>query len=136
MITKFAKITNDLASLGDGIANDQKVRKVIRALPPSWEVKFITLKELNDKKEIELIALIENLKTHDMERKAREKVPHKKKTLTFKSSPSISYEEDDDQEDDEDLFLLVKNVRRMYNNAKFNNRRRWQGNLDMSLLIA
>ena len=33
--TKFTKITNDLASLGDAIDNDQKVRKIIRALPPS-----------------------------------------------------------------------------------------------------
>jgi len=31
---------------------------------------------------------------------------------------------EDDQEDVEDLSLLVKNVRRMYNKAKFNNRRR------------
>ena len=29
MITKFTKITNALASLGDKIDNDQKVRKVI-----------------------------------------------------------------------------------------------------------
>ena len=35
MITKFTKITNEFASLGDGIDNDQKVKKVIRALPPS-----------------------------------------------------------------------------------------------------
>ena len=35
MIIKFTKITNDLASLGDEIDNNQKVRKVIRALPPS-----------------------------------------------------------------------------------------------------
>jgi len=34
MTTKFTKITNGLASLGDGIDNDQMVRKVIRALPP------------------------------------------------------------------------------------------------------
>ena len=33
MITKFTKITNALSSLGDEISNDQKVRKVIRALP-------------------------------------------------------------------------------------------------------
>ena len=39
MITKFTKITNALASLGDEINNDQKVRKVICALPPSWEGK-------------------------------------------------------------------------------------------------
>ena len=35
MVTKFTKkITNGLASLGDPIDNDQKVRKVIRALSP------------------------------------------------------------------------------------------------------
>jgi len=52
MITKFTKITNSLASLGDGIDNDQKVRKIIRALPPSWKVKATTLKELNDKEKM------------------------------------------------------------------------------------
>ena len=87
MIIKFAKITNDLASLGDGIENDQKVRKVIWALPPSWEVKATTLKELNDKEKMELFSLIGNLKTHEMERKAREeKAPQKKKMLAFKST--------------------------------------------------
>ena len=35
MITKFTKITNGLSSLGEEINNDQKIRKVIRALPPS-----------------------------------------------------------------------------------------------------
>ena len=57
MITKFAKIINGLTSLGDAIDNEQKVRKVIRALPPSWEVKAISLKELNDKEEMKLIGL-------------------------------------------------------------------------------
>ena len=62
-----------------------------------------------------------------MERKARKKkTPPKKKSLAFKSTPTISDDEDDDQEDDEDLSLLVKNVRRIYNKAKFNNRKRWQ----------
>jgi len=36
-------------------------------------------------------------------------------------------DEDDEEKDDEDLSLLVKNVRRMYNKAKSNNRRPWQG---------
>ena len=35
MINKFPKITNNLASLGDEIDNDQKMRKVSCALPPS-----------------------------------------------------------------------------------------------------
>jgi len=122
MITKFSKITNDLASLGDGIYIDQKVRKVIWALPSSWEVKGITLKELNHKEKMKLISLIGNLNTHKMERKAREEMaPQKKKMLAFKSTPTIFDEDDDDEEEDKDLSLIVKNVRRMYNKKKFNN---------------
>jgi len=60
IIMKFTKITNGLAFLGDEINNDQKIRKVIHALPSSWEVKATTLKELNDKDEMELISLIGN----------------------------------------------------------------------------
>ena len=87
MVTKFTRITNGLSSLGDGIDNDQKVRKIIRALPPSWEVKATTLKELNNKEEMEFIGLIGNLKTHEMERKTREEIaPPKKKAIAFKSS--------------------------------------------------
>ena len=67
MINKFTKITNDLASLGDEIDNDQKMRKVIRALPLSWKVKSASLKEVNDKEKMKFIGLIGNLKTHEME---------------------------------------------------------------------
>ena len=74
MVAKFTRITNGLAYLGDAIDNDQKVRKVIRLLLPSWEVKTTTLKKLNDKEEMKLIELIGNLKTHEMERKAREEM--------------------------------------------------------------
>ena len=42
-------ITNGLVSLGKLISNDQKVGKILRAFPKSWEVKITTLKELNDK---------------------------------------------------------------------------------------
>ena len=71
---------------------------------------------------MELISLIGNLKTHEMERKVREEMaPQKKKMIAFKSTPTIS--DNDEEEDDEDLSLLVKNVRRMYNKAKFNNKR-------------
>jgi len=75
---------------------------------------------------MELIGLIGNLKTHEMERKAREETtPQKKKTIAFKFTRTIS-DDDEEEEDDEDLSLLVRNVRRMYNKAKINNRRRWQ----------
>jgi len=46
MLTLFTKITNVLSSLGDEIDHDQKVKKVIRALPKAWEVKKTTLRIL------------------------------------------------------------------------------------------
>ena len=41
MITRFTKITNGLSSLCDAIDNDQNVRKVIHALPPSWKSRLL-----------------------------------------------------------------------------------------------
>ena len=68
---------------------------------------------------MELIDLIGNFKTREMERKTREEMaPQKKRTIAFKFTPTI-FDEDDEEEDDEDLSLLVKNVRRIYNKAKF-----------------
>jgi len=70
---------------------------------------------------MELIGLIDNLKTHEMERKAREETaPQKKNTIVFKSTPTI-FGEDEEEEYDEDLSFLVRNVRRMYNKVKINN---------------
>ena len=71
IVTRFTKITNDLAFLGDSIDNDQKVRKIIQTLPLSCEVKSTTLKEVNDKEEMEFIGLIGNLKTHEMKKSKR-----------------------------------------------------------------
>ena len=43
--------------------------------------------------------------------------------LTFKSTLTI-FDEDAEEDEDEDLSLLVKNIKRMYKKAKFNNRRK------------
>jgi len=53
--------------------------------------------------------------------------------IAFKSTPAIS-NEDDEEEDNKDLSLVVKNLRRMYNKAKFNNRRCWQGKEDKKII--
>ena len=53
--------------------------------------------------------------------------------IAFKSTPTIS-DDDEEEEEDEDLSLLMKNVRRMCNKAKFNNRRRWQGKEDKKII--
>ena len=73
MITRFTKITNKFSFLGDSIDNDKKVRRVIQALPQSWEVKSTTLKELNDKEEIDFMGLIENLKPMRLNEKWKKK---------------------------------------------------------------
>ena len=87
------------------------------------------LEGAKDEEKMELIGLIGNLKTHEMERKAREEIAsQKKKMIAFKTTPTIP------DEDDEDLSLLVKNVRRMYNKAKFHNRRRWQGKEEKKII--
>ena len=81
---------------------------------------------------MELIGLIGNLKTHKMKKVREEKASQKKKVFAFKSTPTI-FDEEENQKDDEDLSLMMKNVRRMYNKAKFENRR-WQGKEEKKLM--
>ena len=71
MLTQFTSITNGLVSLSKPIDNDQKVWKIIKALPKSWEVKVTTLKKLDDNKKIDVTAFVKNLKTHEMKMKTR-----------------------------------------------------------------
>ena len=104
-----------MSSLGDEIDNDQKVRKVIRALPKAWEVKATTLKDLNDREEMDFFGLIGNLKTHEIEMKVRgEREPTKKKSIAFKATPSSIEEEESSEDGDEDFAMLVRIVGKMF----------------------
>jgi len=115
IFTRFTKITNALSSLGDNIDNDQKIRKVIRALFKSWKVKATTLKELNDREEMDFSGFIGNLKTHEMEMKVREeRVAPKKKALAFKAAPSSHDEEDSSKDYDEDFAMLIRKVGKIF----------------------
>ena len=137
MLTCFTKIANELSSLGDSIDNDQKMRKIIRVLSKSWEVKATTLKELNDREEMDFSGFIENLKTHEIEMKVREeREPPKKKSIAFKATPS-SIEEELSKDSDEDFVMLIRNVGKMFykkgdkvtseekDHKKDSRRRRW-----------
>ena len=87
MLTWFTTITNRRVSLGKPILNDQKVRKILRALLKSRKVKTTTLKELNDKEKMNFTAFVANLKTHEMTMKERKDCePHKKIEVAFKAS--------------------------------------------------
>ena len=85
-----------LLIIGELVYNDNKVRRIIRSLSKSWEVKVTTLNELNDSKEMNFIAFMGTLKTHEMKLKAGEQQePQRKKSVAFKVSPGSS----DDKED-------------------------------------
>jgi len=100
--------SHELFSLGDEIDKDQKVRKVIRALPKAWEVKATTLKEVNDREEMDFSRFIGNLKTHEMEMKiCGEREPTKKKFIAFKATPSSIEEEESSEDGDEDFTILI-----------------------------
>ena len=103
------------------------MRKVIRALPKSWEVKATTLKELNDKEEMDFSEFIKNLKTHEMERNnMEEREPQKKKSIAFKATPSFQEDDEDMDEEDEDEFaMVVRKVGKMFcKQGKMSNYRR------------
>ena len=69
-----------MSSIGDKIDNDQKVKKVIKALPKAWEGKAMTLKKLNDHEKIDFSRFNGNLKPHEMEVKVHEGREHQKKS--------------------------------------------------------
>ena len=71
------------------------MRKVIRTLPKTWEVKATTFKKLNDREEIDFFRFIGNLKTHQMEINVHERrEPLKKWSIAFKATLSIVKEEE------------------------------------------
>jgi len=94
---------------------DQKIRKVIRALPKVWEVKATTLKELNDREQMDFSDFIENLKTHEMELKVRkERETRKKKAIAFKATSSSFNEEESSEDGDEDFTMLIRKVGKIF----------------------
>ena len=59
---------------------------------------------------MEIIDLISNLKTYEMERKAREAMtPQKKKTIACKYTLTI-FDDEEEEDHDEDLSLIVRNI--------------------------
>ena len=114
-LTRFTKIINELSSLGDTINNDQKIRKVIRSPPRAWKVKTITLKELNDREEIDFFGFIRNLKIYEIEMKGREeRETPKKKAIAFKVTPSSFDEEELSEDGDENFAMLIRKVGKMF----------------------
>ena len=89
-------------------------------------MKATTLKELNNREEMDFSGFIGNLKAHEMEMKVREeREPPKKKSVAFKSTPSSIEEEESSKDGDEDFAMLIRRVGKMlYKKGRQSNFRR------------
>jgi len=61
MYTRFIHVTNELKSLEKSFTTEELVRKMLRFLPHSWEMKVIAIQEAKKMDEISLDELIGNL---------------------------------------------------------------------------
>ena len=98
-------------------------------------MKATTLKELNDREEIDFSSFIENLKTPEMDMKVREeREPPKKTSIAFRVTPSIPEDDESMDEDEEDEFaMLIRKVGKIfYKKGRMSNfcRSRTQGKSD------
>ena len=79
------------------------------------EVKATTLKELNDREEMNFSNFLENLKIHEMNMKVREdREILKKKVIAFKATPSTIDKEDLSEDGDEDFAMLIRKVGKIF----------------------
>ncbi|XP_070026436.1 uncharacterized protein [Nicotiana sylvestris] len=68
MHTRFTSIINKLHSLGDVIPRNKLVRKILSALPGSWESKVNAITVAKDLQTLTKDELIGNLKTYEMKK--------------------------------------------------------------------
>ncbi|XP_069143285.1 uncharacterized protein [Solanum lycopersicum] len=102
MFTKLSSITNELRSLGEPISMIKQVRKVLRILPKSWEIKVDAITEAKDLKVLIMDALIGNLKTHEMNRNHDQS----KKKVKKDKSLMLKYKSEEDSSDDDMAYLI------------------------------
>ncbi|XP_060182418.1 uncharacterized protein LOC132612093 [Lycium barbarum] len=79
MYARFSSIIDELRSLGKGYEEESLNRKLLWALPISWEKKVCTIVESEDLANLTLDELIYNLKTYELETKDEENKKRRKK---------------------------------------------------------
>ena len=114
MFTKLSSIINELRSLGDPISMSKQVRKVLRIFPKSWESKVDAISEAKDLKMLTMDALIEYLKTHEMNRSH----DHSKKEVKKDKSLMLKYQYEEDSSDDDDMTYLIKRFQKIVRKTK------------------
>ncbi|XP_052188099.1 uncharacterized protein LOC127798498 [Diospyros lotus] len=66
MYTRFNDIVSTLESLGKTFTNGEKVRKILRSLPRSWDPKVTAITEAKDLDKLEFDNLLGSLMTHEI----------------------------------------------------------------------
>ena len=88
MEIKFTRIINELSQLGKNYTQNEKNRRVLRSLPPSWKVKVTTIKEMHNLNEYKIDNLFGNLRAYEennIPEKVAPKVEDKKKNMALKA---------------------------------------------------
>ena len=87
MTTRFMDIINQLKALGKRYTNAKMVRKILRSLSKAWHPKVTAIQEAKDLNVLSLYALIESLKTHEVElNEVAEEAVKKGKSIALKSA--------------------------------------------------
>ena len=122
METRFTRIIDELTQLGKNYTQNEKNRRVLKSLPPSWKVKVTTIKEMHNLNDYHIDNLFGNLRAYEEDNvpdKVIPKVEDKKKNMALKS---ILIDEDENDEelneelqnlDESEIALLTRQLRRV-----------------------
>ena len=122
METRFTRIVDELAQLGKNYTRNEKNRRVLKSLPPSWKVKVTTIKEMHNLNDYHIDNLFGNLRAYEEDNVPDivvPKVEDKKKNMALKS---ILIDEDENDEelneelqnlDESEIALLTRQLRRV-----------------------
>ncbi|XP_063936111.1 uncharacterized protein LOC135147189 [Daucus carota subsp. sativus] len=122
METRFTRIVDKLAQLGKNYTRNEKNRRALKSLPPSWKVKVTTIKEMHNLNDYHIDNLFGNLRAYEEDNVTDIVVPEvedKNKNMALKS---ILIDEDDNDEelneelqnlDESEIALLTRQLRRV-----------------------
>jgi hypothetical protein len=122
METRFTRIIDELSQLGKSYTRNEKNRRVLKSLPPSWKVKVTTIKEMHNLNDYDIDSLFGNLRAYEEDNvpdKVIPKVEDKKKSMALKAI--LIDENDNDEElneelqnlDESEIALLTRQLRRV-----------------------
>ncbi|XP_063942630.1 uncharacterized protein LOC135150298 [Daucus carota subsp. sativus] len=122
METRFTRIIDELSQLGKNYTQNEKNRRVLKSLPPSWKVKVTTIKEMHNLNDYHIDNLFGNLRAYEEDNipdVVVPKVEDKKKNMALKA---ILIDEDENDEelneelqnlDESEIALLTRQLRRV-----------------------